>query len=305
MNEAYDRKLVAAIQQVRANARSGAATPGAIVSLEDLIHEARLIKSNDEIKTMRESAQIAARAHVIAMQHCKPGMKEYEVQAALETEFSRNACVPAYTSIVGGGKNACILHYIENRETLNSGDLLLIDAGCEHKYYASDITRTFPVGGIFSPEQKAIYNLVLKAQAAAIAQVKPGNHWNKPHEAAVKTLASGLIKLGLLKGKLSDVLKDESYREFYMHRTGHWLGMDVHDVGKYKIDGAWRKLEPGMALTVEPGIYIAAGNKKVPRQWWNIGVRIEDDVVVSKEGCEVLTRDVPKSVDDIESLMRA
>jgi len=299
----FDKKLVAAIQQIRNSARSGVSTPAAIVSLENHIHEMRLIKSPDEIKKMRRAAAISVNAHIIAMKHCQPGIKEYEVQAALEHEFNRHACPTAYTSIVGGGKNGCILHYVKNNETLNAKELLLIDAGCEFDFYASDITRTFPVDGRFTEEQKLIYNLVLKAQLAAIAKIKPGNHWNQPHEAAVKTLAGGLVKLGLLKGTPDQVIKDESYREFYMHRTGHWLGMDVHDVGNYKVDGKWRRFEPGMALTVEPGLYIAAGNKKVAKKWWNIGIRIEDDVVVTKDGCEVLTSQLPKTVADIEALM--
>jgi len=305
LNPDFDKKLLAAIQLIRHHVRSGIAAPSAIISLENLIHEMRLIKSPSEIKNMRRAAEISATAHCKAMQHCKPGMKEYELQAVLESEFSRHACPPAYTSIVGGGKNACILHYIKNNENLNANELLLIDAGCEYDLYAADITRTFPVGGRFSEEQKAIYNLVLKAQLAAIAKIKPGNHWNQPHQAAVKTLTQGLIKLGLLKGSLAEALKTESYREFYMHRTGHWLGMDVHDVGNYKRNGQWRRFEPGMALTVEPGLYIAAGNKKVAKKWWNIGVRIEDDVVVTKTGCEVLTHQVPKSVAEIEALMSA
>jgi len=299
----FDKKLVNAIQHIRNNARSGLSMPGAIVSLEKLIHEMRLIKSPAEIKKMRRAAEISAAAHVAAMRHCRPGMHEYEVQAVVENEFSRHACPVAYTSIVGGGKNACILHYVKNNEELNRQQLLLIDAGCEYDCYAADITRTFPVDGRFSAEQKALYNLVLKAQLAAIDKIKPGNHWNQPHEAAVKVLATGLIKLGLLKGTPAQVVKDESYRQFYMHRTGHWLGMDVHDVGDYKVNGKWRKFEPGMALTVEPGLYVAAGAAKVDKKWWNIGIRIEDDVVVTKDGCEILTHQVPKTVAEIESLM--
>ncbi|OQX37340.1 MAG: Xaa-Pro aminopeptidase, partial [Candidatus Sedimenticola endophacoides] len=209
----------------------------------------------------------------------------------------------AYPPIVGGGANACVLHYIDNRDELRDGELLLIDAGCEHDYYASDITRTIPISGTFSEPQRQLYELVLKAQEAAIAKVSPGSHWDAPHQAAVRVITRGLIELGLLKGSLASALKRESYKRFYMHRTGHWLGMDVHDVGDYKIDGAWRELEPGMVLTIEPGIYIPAGSKGVARKWWDIGIRIEDDVLVTKEGREVLTTDAPKGVREIESLM--
>src|SRR5690606_36948567 len=210
---------------------------------------------------------------------------------------------PAYNSIVGGGKNGCILHYIENSAPLKSGDLVLIDAGCELDYYAADITRTFPVNGKFSPEQKALYEIVLRAQEAAIECVKPGRHWNDPHNATVEVITQGLVDLGLLQGKLPELIESEAYKAFYMHRAGHWLGMDVHDVGDYKVGGEWRVLEPGMVLTVEPGIYVAPDNEQVPKKWRGIGIRIEDDVVVTKEGCEVLTEGVPKRVADIEALM--
>jgi Xaa-Pro aminopeptidase len=237
------------------------------------------------------------------MQVCKPDMMENEVEAEILHHFRVHGCVEAYPSIVGGGANGCILHYIDNNQPLNDGDLLLIDAGAEKDYYASDITRTFPVNGKFSKEQKAVYEVVLKAQLAAIKQVKPGNHWNHPHNAAVKELTKGLVKLGLLKGDVRKLIKDNAYRRFYMHRTGHWLGMDVHDVGDYKVGDAWRVLEPGMALTIEPGIYIPAGSKKVAKKWWNIGIRIEDDVLVTRDGCEVLSKDVPKTVAEIEAIM--
>jgi Xaa-Pro aminopeptidase len=237
------------------------------------------------------------------MKFTKPGKWEYQVEAELLHEFMLNGCrSPAYPSIVGGGENGCILHYVENDHRLKNNDLLLIDAGAEYKCYAADITRTFPVNGKYSEPQKALYNLVLDAQKAAIAEVKPGNHWNQPHEAAVKVLTKGLIELGLLKGKLKNLLEKEAYREFYMHRTGHWLGMDVHDVGDYKVGGEWRMLEPGMVLTVEPGLYIR-DPAHIDEKWHFIGIRIEDDVLVTKDGHEVLTDRVPKEVDEIEALM--
>jgi Xaa-Pro aminopeptidase len=255
---------------------------------------------------MRESGQIAVRAHKRAMQVCKPGLNEFEVEAEFMHEFFRAGCrAPSYTSIVAGGANACILHYNENNQILQDGDLLLIDAGCEYEYYASDITRTFPVNGKFSPEQKAIYELVLKAQLAAIETVKPGNHWNLPHDTTVKVLTEGLVELGLLKGSINMLIESGAYKDFYMHRAGHWLGMDVHDVGDYKIEGKWRELEPGMVLTVEPGLYIAPDNKNVDARWRGIGVRIEDDVAVTRNGYEVLTSGLPKTVQEIESFMAA
>jgi Xaa-Pro aminopeptidase len=228
------------------------------------------------------------------------------LENAILHEFGEHgARAPAYNSIVGGGANACVLHYTENMDKLKEGELVLIDAGCEYAGYAADITRTFPVGGTFSAEQRAIYDIVLKAQLAAIAKVKPGNTWNQPHDATVRVITRGLIAIGLLKGDEKALIKREAYREFYMHRAGHWLGMDVHDVGDYRIDGKWRQLEPGMVLTIEPGIYISPNNTRVAKKWRGIGVRIEDDVAVTATGCEVLTAGVPKTADDIEALMAA
>ncbi|WP_455207163.1 Xaa-Pro aminopeptidase [Kaarinaea lacus] len=304
-NSNFDQHVINWVNQIREKSRSGVHTPGEFVALDHLLHEMRLFKSHSEISTMRKAAKIAAQAHIRAMQVCSPSMKENEIEAEILHHFRINLCDEAYPSIVGGGANGCILHYIDNNASLNDGDLLLIDAGAEKDYYASDITRTFPVNGKFSKEQKAVYEVVLQAQEAAIKQVKPGNHWNDPHNAAVKALTKGLVKLGLLKGEVRKLIKDNAYRQFYMHRTGHWLGMDVHDVGDYKVGDAWRLLEPGMTLTIEPGIYIPAGSKKVPKKWWNIGIRIEDDVLVTKNGCEVLTKDVPKSVAEIEAIMAA
>lgn len=301
----FDQKLIQWLAQTRQKARAGVCAPDNIIGVDKILHELRLFKSPVELALLKTSAKIAATAHKQAMQFCEPGKSEYQVQANIEHHFQNNKCPTAYGSIVGGGANACVLHYTENSDTLQDGDLVLIDAGCEHQYYASDITRTFPVNGRFSTAQKDVYNVVLAAQLAAIAKVKPGNYWNQPHDAAVKVLARGLIKLGLLSGNVKDVIKNGDYRRFYMHRTGHWLGMDVHDVGNYKVSNKWRVFEPGMVLTVEPGLYIAAGAKKVAKKWWNIGIRIEDDVVVTKQGCEVLSKDVPKTVADIEALMEA
>jgi len=302
-DEPFDKRLTQWINIVRRKARLGILAPQEFVSLDPLIHEMRLFKSKDEVKTMRAAAKISAEAHVRAMQTCKPGLIEHAVEAELSYTFTKNGCPPAYNSIVGGGENGCILHYNENNAVLNDKELLLIDAGAELNYYASDITRTFPVNGTFTPEQKIIYEVVLKAQIAAIKKIKPGNHWNQPHEAAVKELTKGLIDIGLLKGDLKELIKSNAYAKFYMHRTGHWLGMDVHDVGDYKINGKWRKLEAGMVLTIEPGLYIAAHSKGVSKKWWDIGIRIEDDVLVTKEGFDVLSKDTPKTVAEIESVM--
>ena len=255
---------------------------------------------------MRRAGAISSEAHCRAMRECREGRFEYHLEGAILHEFTEHgARAAAYNSIVGSGANACVLHYTENRDKLRSGDLVLIDAGCEYQGYAADITRTFPVSGRFSEAQRALYDLVLKAQLAAIAKVRPGNTWNQPHDATVRVITRGLIELGLLKGKEKDLIKSGAYRDFYMHRAGHWLGMDVHDVGDYRVDGKWRQLEPGMVLTIEPGIYVAPDNTKVAKKWRGIGVRIEDDVAVTPEGCEILTAGVPKTADDIEQLMAA
>ncbi|WP_442110645.1 Xaa-Pro aminopeptidase [Pseudomonas sp. NUPR-001] len=305
-NAEFDRHLMEWINVIRSKARLGAQPPNEFVALDHLLHDMRLYKSATEVKVMREAAAISARAHVRAMQACRAGLHEYSLEAELDYEFRKSgAKMPAYGSIVAAGRNSCILHYQENDAPLKDGDLVLIDAGCEIDCYASDITRTFPVSGQFSPEQKAIYELVLKAQEAAFAVIAPGKHWNHAHEATVQVITQGLVELGLLKGKVEDLIESEAYRAFYMHRAGHWLGMDVHDVGEYKVGGQWRVLEPGMALTVEPGIYIGADNQSVAKKWRGIGVRIEDDVVVTKQGCEILTSGVPKTVAEIEALMAA
>lgn len=305
-NAEFDRRLMEWINVIRSKARMGAQPPNEFVALDHLLHDMRLYKSAAEVKVMREAAAISARAHVRAMQACRAGLHEFSLEAELDYEFRKGgAKMPAYGSIVAAGRNGCILHYQENDAPLKDGDLVLIDAGCEIDCYASDITRTFPVSGVFSAEQKAIYELVLKSQEAAFAEIAPGKHWNQAHEATVRVITEGLVELGLLKGEVDQLIESEAYKVFYMHRAGHWLGMDVHDVGEYKVGGQWRVLEPGMALTVEPGIYIAADNQSVAKKWRGIGVRIEDDVVVTKQGCEILTSGVPKTVGEIEALMAA
>lgn len=302
----FDRRLIGWLNDVRSKARHGASVPTEFVALDHRLHEMRLCKSPAELTVMREAGAISARAHVRAMQACRPGLHEYHLEAELEYEFRKSgARLPAYGSIVAGGRNACILHYRENDQPLRDGDLVLIDAACELDCYASDITRTFPVSGRFSAEQKAIYELVLAAQQAAFAEIAPGKHWNQAHEAAVRVLVAGLVELGLLHGEVDALIAAEAYKPFYMHRTGHWLGMDVHDVGDYKVGGAWRELQPGMCLTVEPGLYIAVDNQTVEARWRGIGVRIEDDVAVTADGCEILTGGVPKTVAEIEALMAA
>ncbi|WP_313738400.1 Xaa-Pro aminopeptidase [Pseudomonas sp.] len=305
-NPEFDRRLMDWINVIRSKARLGAQPPNEFVALDHLLHDMRLYKSAAEVKVMRLAAEISAGAHIRAMQACRAGLREYSLEAELDYAFRRGgAKMPAYGSIVAAGRNGCILHYQENDALLKDGDLVLIDAGCEIDCYASDITRTFPVSGRFSPEQKAIYEVVLAAQEAAFAQIAPGKHWNHAHEATVRVITEGLVELGLLKGEVQALIDSEAYRVFYMHRAGHWLGMDVHDVGDYKVGGQWRVLEPGMALTVEPGIYIAADNQNVAKKWRGIGVRIEDDVVVTRTGCEILTSGVPKTVAEIEALMAA
>jgi Xaa-Pro aminopeptidase len=301
----FDQQVIGWVNTLRGQAKLGVHTPQEFVALDHLLHDMRLYKSRAELAVMRRSAQIAVGAHVRAMRTTRPGMHEYEVMAELLHEFHRHQADISYHPIVGGGPNACTLHYHANDAELRDGDLLLIDAGCEYRYYASDITRTFPVNGRFTPEQRAVYEVVLEAQEAAFACIRPGNHWNDPHDAAVRAITQGLVRIGLLKGRLPALIKDEAYKKFYMHRTGHWLGMDVHDVGDYKVGEEWRVLEPGMCMTVEPGIYIPAGTPGVPRRWWNIGVRIEDDVAVTADGCEILTEGLPRTPAEIERLMGA
>ena len=300
----WDARVMRWLNMVRARARAGIAAPERLHDVRVLLDDMRLLKDAHELGVMRRAARIAAAAHRRAMQSARPGRMEYEIEAELLHEFRRNgAQFPAYSPIVATGANSCVLHYVSNDARLAQGDLLLIDAGCELDGYASDITRTFPVSGRFSGPQRAVYDLVLAAQCAAIEQVKSGNAWNEPHDAAVRVLAQGMLDLKLISGSLDEVLEKETYKRFYMHRTGHWLGLDVHDAGEYKRAGKWRSLAPGMALTVEPGLYIRAADD-VPEALHNIGVRIEDDVVVTPSGCEVITAEAPKLPEDIEALMR-
>jgi len=301
-----DHQILEWITHIRKQSRNGINAPGELVSLEHILHEMRLFKSPAELKLMRHAAEVSCKAHARAMQQCKAGLFEYQIESEVVHEFMQQGLrYVAYPSIVAGGKNACVLHYVDNKDKLKRGDLLLIDAGVECDHYAADITRTFPVSGVFSPAQKALYQLVLDAQYAAIEQIQPGKPWNNAHDVSVEVLTKGLVKLGLLKGRIPRLIKDEKYKQFYMHRIGHWLGMDVHDVGDYKVDGEWRLLEPGMVLTIEPGLYIPEDCESVDAKWRGIGIRIEDDVVVTKEGHEVLTHAVPKEIDEIERLMQA
>lgn len=301
----FDPRVVGWVNGLRAQAKQGRHAPYEMVALDHVLHEMRLFKSRGELEQMREAARIAARAHLRAMRFCRPGRFEYEIAAEIRHEFERARADLSYLPIVGGGANGCILHYRENSAELRAGDLLLIDAGCEYECYASDITRTFPVSGRFTPAQRAAYEVVLEANQAAIEAVRAQQDWNRPHEVAVQLLTAGMVRLGLLKGRVPSLIKSGAYRRFYMHRTGHWLGMDVHDVGDYKIGDQWRVLEPGMVLTIEPGLYIAPGTRGVPPELRSLGIRIEDDVLVTRDGHEVLTDGVPKDPDAIEAVMAA
>jgi len=298
----FDIRIGEWLNTMRSRESSGIHTPHEFVALDHLLHDMRLYKSRAELSAMRKASKIAVKAHSRAMCMVKPGLYEYEVEAEYVHEFRRYQADVSYNPIVAAGANACTLHYVDNGAVLSEGDLLLIDAGCEYDYYASDVTRTIPVNGRFTPEQRAVYEIVLEAQSAAIGKTKAGNHWNEPHDAAVRVITGGLKKNGLLQGTMKQLLRDGAYREFFMHRTGHWLGMDVHDVGDYKVGEKWRLLEPGMVITVEPGIYIGA-SANVPSRWRNIGVRIEDDVAVSRLGPDVLSKGLVKNPDEIEKLM--
>ncbi|HXQ64900.1 MAG TPA: Xaa-Pro aminopeptidase [Steroidobacteraceae bacterium] len=303
LNPEFDQRVIGWVNGLRAQAKHGLHTPQEFVALDHLLHDMRLYKSRSELATMRRAASIAVGAHLRAMRRAAPGVMEYEIAAELVHEFNRHRADLAYQPIVGGGPNACVLHYRDNAAELRDGDLLLIDAGCELDCYASDITRTFPVNGRFSPAQRAVYEVVLAAQHAAIAKCVAGNHWNEPHDAAVRVITHGLVKLGILHGRPAKLIKDGAYKEFFMHRTGHWLGLDVHDVGDYKVGDAWRVLEPGMVLTVEPGIYIAPGAHRVAKQFRGIGVRIEDDVAITRGEPEVLSGELVKQPDAIERFL--
>jgi len=297
----WDRQVTALLNEVRERARSGVAAPDAVVDVRAALDTMRLVKDDEELRLMRRASRISAAAHRRAMEKARPGQHEYEVEAELTHEFLRQgAQAVAYSSIVASGPNACVLHYRDNNRAMQDGELLLIDAGCEYQGYASDITRTFPVNGRFTGPQKDVYEVVLAAQLACLDAVRPGAEFHDYHKVAERVLAQGFIDLGLCKGSLDEVLESGAYKQFYMHRAGHWLGMDVHDAGLYQVKGASQRLVPGMVLTVEPGAYIRpAGN--VPEPFWNIGVRIEDDVLVTADGLENLTIDAPKSVADVEA----
>jgi len=304
VDDAFDHQLMTWVNQIRSKVRTGARPPEDFSDISHLLHDLRLIKSKQELAIMADASAMSARAHKRAMSACKPGIMEYQLQAEIEHEcMVTGSPWPAYPAIVGSGANACILHYIENTGKIEDGDLVLIDAGGELEYYASDITRTFPANGHFNTEQRAIYDLVLKAQYAALDQVRPGNPWIAPHDTTVRVLTEGLVELGILNGDVDDLIEKEAFKPFFMHKTGHWLGMDVHDVGDYKVGGEWRVLEPGMVLTIEPGLYISPHNTDVEERWRGIGVRIEDDVAVTRDGHDVLTKDVPKEPAEIEALM--
>ena len=300
-DQQFDAQMLGWLKQARSSRRSGT-DPDSFISLDYHLHEMRVHKSKQEQALLKKAAKISAEAHKRTMQVCTPGMHEYELEACLVHHYRRNNARHAFMPIVGSGENGCILHYTENSDVLEDGALVLIDSGAEFEGYAGDITRTFPVNGRFSKDQKAVYEIVLASQLAAIDAVKPGNHWNDPHDAAVKVLTQGLKELGVLKGSMSSLLKEQAYKPYYMHTTGHWLGQDVHDVGEYRINGHFRLLEPGMVLTIEPGLYLNNA-RKIPKKYRNIGIRIEDDVVVTKKGHEVISSGVPKTVQQIESLM--
>lgn len=303
-DDELDSQLQSWLSVLRQGGRQGLVAPSELVQLEPLLHEMRLFKSDEEIAVMREAGELTAQAHAEAMKVCQPGMYEYQLEATITHRFAmagHRQC--AYPSIVGGGENGCILHYTENDQPLKDGELVLIDAGVEQDYYAADITRTFPINGRFTDEQKALYELVLKAQDACIEACKPGTRWDRVHDLSVEILTEGLLELGILKGQLDDLIEVGACRDFYMHRIGHWLGMDVHDVGASRKNGEWRQLEPGMVLTIEPGLYIAPDCRKVEPRWRGIGIRIEDNILITAQGHEVLTASAPKTVADIEALM--
>ncbi|MBF6022405.1 aminopeptidase P N-terminal domain-containing protein [Lysobacter niastensis] len=302
-DQEFDLKLIGWLNRVRAMVRQGAQPPHEFLELGHLLDELRLFKDRDEIRLMQRAADISVLAHQAAMRAVRPGMHEYELQAELERVFRQHDAEPAYSSIVGAGTNACVLHYRANRAPAMDGDLVLVDAGAEYRGYAADITRTFPVNGRFSKEQRALHDLVGAAQAAALAQAQAGVAYEAGHVAAVETLTEGLLKLGLLKGRLEKNIADGSYKRFYRHKTGHWLGLDVHDVGEYRFDGESRLLEPGMVFTIEPGLYVSADDTSVDAKWRGIGIRTEDDVLVTRDGAEVLTGKLARSADEIEAFM--
>jgi Xaa-Pro aminopeptidase len=302
----FDARIMGWVNSIRAREASGASPPGEFTDLDHMLHELRLLKGAAELRVMRRAAQVTAAAHREAMAACRPGLREFQLEAELHYAFARGgARFAAYPAIVGGGANACVLHYTENDDVLREGDLVLVDAGCEYLGYAADVTRTFPVGGRFSTAQRALYDVVLAAHAAGIAAARAGNHWNQPHDATVRVITEGLVDLGLLRGRVPRLIRDGAYRDFYMHRAGHWLGLDVHDVGDYRVGGEWRLLEPGMVMTMEPGLYVAPDNTRVAKKWRGIGIRIEDDIAITDGDAEVLSAEAPVTPEAIEALMAA
>ncbi len=306
VNRDFDNQIIDWVRLISANDERGAEPPGEFIQLEQYLHELRLFKSSAEIELMRRAAEATVNGHIRIMKKVEPGMMEYELEAELLHEFAiSGARYPAYPSIIGSGNNATTLHYLTNEDQLKDGDLVLVDAGGEYENYACDLTRTFPVNGKFSTSQAELYEIVLAAQRAAIDEVKPGNTWNQPHEAAIKQIVIGLREIGILEGDIEELLASGSYNRYYMHKTGHWLGLDVHDVGEYQVNGAWRVFEEGMVTTIEPGLYFAEDMDEVPSTYRGIGIRIEDDVLVTKNGNEVLTDAVPREIAEIEHLMAA
>jgi len=301
-DQQFDAQVLGWLADARSARRPRGSDPDAFISLDHHLHEMRLFKSRSELALLRRAARISAAGHRAAMRAAAPGRMEYEIEAELVHQYTRAGAEHAFLPIVGGGANGCILHYTENESALVDGDLVLVDSGAEFRGYAGDITRTWPVNGRFDDAQREVYTIVLAAHRAAIAAIRPGTHWSAPHEAALKVLVKGLRQLGILDGAPAALIRDEAYKPYYMHRTCHWLGMDVHDVGEYRIEDDWRPLEPGMVLTVEPGLYLGS-QRAVPARYRRTAVRIEDDVVVTEDGCEILTGDVPREIDAIEALM--
>jgi Xaa-Pro aminopeptidase len=302
-NPLFDQRLIGWLNEFRGEARKTYHAPEEIHALDHMLHDMRVYKSREELSVMRQSAKVAIEAHEIAMRMCEPGMNEADIHASILHTFTRHNCETSYPPIVGGGANGCVLHYISNDDVLNDGDLLLIDAGAEYDGYASDITRTFPVNGKFSSEQRQLYDVVLAAQAAALEKAWAGNQWQEVHDAAIRVATEGMIDLGILGHSLEEELESEGYKHFYVHNTGHWLGLDVHDVGEYTIDGHSRELEPGMVLTIEPGIYIHPGESSVKECWRGVGIRIEDNVAITRDEPRILTKGLAKTADEIEALM--
>ncbi len=303
VDQGFDGRVLGWVSGLRNSKQDGSQPPGELVQLGQFVNELRLFKSPQEIAVMKHAASITTGAHQRLMEMVEPGLSEQRLEVELNYQFGLGgARSPAYPSIVGAGENACILHYVANDGEMHDGDLVLVDAGCEFEHYASDVTRTFPVNGRFTAAQKAVYEIVLCAQLAAIETIRPGNHWDQPHQAAVRVITEGLVELGLLSGEVDALVEQEAYKRYYMHKTGHWLGLDVHDVGEYQVGGAWRVFEPGMVTTVEPGIYIDA-DADVPEEYRGLGIRIEDDVLVTRNGAEVITSGVVKTVEAIEALM--